>query len=356
VAPAAVLAVAACLSVPVPAPSAPPQPLRFGVTPLPAGSAGGTQEPVAPENARRAAAALRALQPPRRAPLVMRINRVFESDGRAGIRRAVALERRYARMGFGVESQVRYHPAPRHDGDLGAWRRYVREAVGALAVNRSLVALTITNEVNFPVSPNTSDGSFKNALGALLDGIVSARSELDRRGRSDVALGFSYAYRFLPEADAAFWSSIGSRDTRAFRSALDYVGVQLYPGLVSPPQLAAGQTAGDATVEALSLVRRCYMPRAHLGRAVRLWVTENGYATNLGRGEAQQARDLTSTVEAVRRWSGTLGVSDYRWFNLRDNRPAGSGLFDDVGLLRADYTRKPSFAAFRRLSARYDRR
>ncbi len=39
--------------------------------------------------------------------------------------------------------------------------------------------------------------------------------------------------------------------------------------------------------------------------------------------------------------TGTLGVSDYRWFNLRDNRTGGSGLFDSIGLLREDRA-KPS--------------
>jgi hypothetical protein len=116
------------------------------------------------------------------------------------------------------------------------------------------------------------------------------------------------------------------------------------------------QTAGHATLEALSLVRHCYMPKARLGRAVRIWITENGYATNLGHTEAGQVRELRSTLDAVHRYSGTLGVSDYRYFNLRDNRPAGTDLFDDVGLLRADYSRKPAFAVYRRLIRRLGRR
>jgi hypothetical protein len=342
----------ACLSAPVPAPTAPTRPLRFGITPLLAGSAGGVQQPAAPDSPPRDAAALKALRPPR-GRLVMRINRVFESDGSAGIKRAVSLARRYARMGFGVESQVRYHPSDAQDGDMAAWEEYVRQVIRALARNRALVALTITNEVNFPISSNTSDGAFKNALDALVRGVIAARAELVRQGRPDVALGFSYAYRYLPDRDADFWKGIGARATPAFLAALRYVGVQLYPGLVYPPVLAPGQSAGEATLDALALVRRCYMPLAKLGRRVELWITENGYPTNLGRSERRQVRDLTSTVDAVHRYSGTLGVTDYRYFNLRDNRPNGPDLFDDVGLVRADYTRKPAFRAFRGLVARY---
>ena len=89
------------------------------------------------------------------------------------------------------------------------------------------------------------------------------------------------------------------------------------------------------------------MPKAGLGDGVDLWVSENGYATNHGRTEASQAADLSSTLEAVHRYSGTLGISDYRYFNLRDNNSAGTDLFDAVGLLRDDYSRKPAFGVLR---------
>jgi len=341
-----------CLSAPVPAASKPAQAIRFGITPLLAGTSGAVQEPAVPEDQAQTDLALQALDPPGR-QLVMRINRVFESDGQAGIDRAVSLEQHYSQLGFGVESQVRYHPTDAENGDMNAWVQYVRAATAALAQNPSLVALTITNAVNFPTSPNTSDGAYKNALDALVLGVVAARQELAKIGRTDVALGFSYAYRYLPSSDDDFWKGIAQRATPTFRRALDYVGVQLYPGLVYPPVLAPGQTAGDATLEALALVRNCYMPLAGIGNRVQLWITENGYATNLGHTEAEQAQDLTSTVDDVYRYSGTFGVTDYRYFNLRDNVQDGTDLFDDVGLLRSDYTQKPSFSTYRDLIAAY---
>ena len=46
-------------------------------------------------------------------------------------------------------------------------------------------------------------------------------------------------------------------------------------------------------------------------------------------------------------YSGTLGVTDYRWFNLRDNDSSGTDLFDAVGVLRDDYAEKPAFATLR---------
>ena len=52
---------------------------------------------------------------------------------------------------------------------------------------------------------------------------------------------------------------------------------------------------------------------------------------------------------------GTFHVTDYRWFNLRDSNasdPAGSlpgaaTTFATDGLLHADYTPKPAYAAYR---------
>ena len=231
---------------------------------------------------------------------------------------------------------------------MALWTRFVRRATRSLAESRALVGLSITNEVNLPVSANTSDGAFDGATEAIVAGMTAADRTLRRIDRRDVDLGFTYAYRWVPEADAAFWTSLGQLATPRFRRALDYVGVQLYPGLFVPPTLTA-QTAGEATLEALTLVRGCFMPQAGLGAGTDLWISEIGYATNFGHGEERQAAELADTVRAVHTLSGTLGVTDLRYFNLRDNRPDGDDLFDDVGLLRADYTPKPAFTAYRSL-------
>ena len=89
------------------------------------------------------------------------------------------------------------------------------------------------------------------------------------------------------------------------------------------------------------------MPKAGLGDATSIWVTENGYATRGGTGEDRQAADLTGTVDALAAQSGTLGIADYLYFNLRDNRSTGTDLFDAVGLLFDDGREKQAFAAYR---------
>jgi hypothetical protein len=339
-----------CLSADPPPLDAPPHRLRFGITPLAAGSAGANQVPPKPEDPQAALRELERLQPGHR-QLVLRLNRMLMSDGEAGVRRYAALVDDYARAGFDSELQVRYHPAPAEVGDMSAWQRYVETAVDILGQRPAVKDLTITNEVNFPISPNTSDGSYAGALQAIVTGVVAARRELDRIGRPDIELGLSFAWRWLPTSDADFWRQLGALGTPEFRRALDYVGLQLYPGLVWPPT-SPPAAAGDDTLEALTLLRQCYMPRAGLGRDVDLWVTENGYASNLGRIESDQKLALGSTLDAIHRYSGTLGVTDYRWFNLRDNDSSGSDLFAGVGLLRDDYSPKPAFATYRSAIAR----
>ena len=334
-----------CLSADPPPITAPPRRLRFGVSPLAAGSAGATQTQPKPEDPQAAMRELERLRPGRM-QLMLRLNRMFMSDGEAGVRRYATLVDGYARAGFDSELQVRYHPTEGEAGDMAAWKRYVETAVDILGKRPTVKALTITNEVNFPISPNTSDGSYPGGLQAIVVGIAAARHALDRIGRPDVELGFSFAWRWLPSSDAEFWRQLGALSTPQFRRALDYVGLQIYPGLVFPPASLAA-AAGDDTVEALTLLRDCYMPQAGFGRKVALWVTENGYATNLGKTEPDQDVALSSTLDAIHRYSGTLGVTDYRWFNLRDNDSAGTDLFAAVGLLRDDYAEKAAFGTYR---------
>jgi hypothetical protein len=335
-----------CLADDPPEITAPAKRLRFGTTPLLAGSAGLTQLAPKPGAEADAIAALRELRP-RRRKLILRLNRMFWADGRQGIRRYARIVDRYAKAGFASELQIRYHPPAGKEGDMEAWRRYVDDATRILARRKAVKALSITNEANFSVSPNTSDGSYAGVREAIIVGILAAQRRLEKMGRRGVKLGFSFAWRWAPNLDAGFWQYIGRRDNADFRHALDYVGLQAYPGLVWPPAPLPTSSAGEDVVEALTLLRGCYMPQAKLGREIDLWVTENGYPTNLGRSETYQRDALADTLEWVHRYSGELGVTDYRYFNLRDNRSAGIDLFDAVGLLRDDYSPKPAFTELR---------
>jgi hypothetical protein len=333
-------------------------PVRFGVDPGIAGSAGAVQQSSAPDDPARDLAAVRRLRPPGRA-LVLRLNRLFWSDGQAGINHFKRLVARYSRAGFEVELQVRYHPAPNQVGKLGAWVRYVRHVVDSFGANRRVVAMTITNEVNVKISPNTSDGAYAGAEDALIEGIEAAHREALARGYRQLRFGFTYAYRFVPSQDAAFFTYLGAHGGKAFRDSLGFVGLDFYPGTIYPPVVGPGNTYRAEFAQAAGALRDCLAPMARIGRQVPIWITENGVPSG-GTSETQQAAALRQLVDAVHAYSGTFNITDYRWFNLRDTTSQAPATplptFDSDGLMRADYAAKPAFAVYRILIARFGAR
>lgn len=326
-----------------------PGPLRFGIDPELAGSVGTSQSQAKPLDDAKDIAALHALTPPGK-EMVLRVNRLFWSDGEAGIEHFQTIVARNDAAGFDSELQVRYHPAQGEEGDIPKWVAYVRHVVDVFGTDPHVVAMTITNEVNLNISQNTSDGAYAGATDALIQGIIAARREADRIGRPDLAFGFTFAYRWNPASDAQFWSTLGAAPD-AFRRALGFVGVDDYPGTFWPPVIPPTSSPSQELVSAVATVRRCFMPKAGLGLQVPIWVTENGYQSGALGDDTEQATALEDMVRSVASVAGTYGVTDYRWFNLRDNITGSPGIFDTTGLLRDDYSEKPAFARYRDLIA-----
>ncbi len=335
---------------------APPRaagPIRFGVDPGLAGSAGGAQLPAKPDDAAKDFAAVRALATPGRA-LVVRLNRLFWSAGQPGIDGFQREVDQYTRAGFQVELQVRYHPPSGMSGDIPAWVDYVRHVVDTFGPDPRVVAMTITNEVNINFSPNTSDGYYARAQDALIAGIEAAWAEARRRHFDQLRFGFTYAYRF-PD-DVSFFSYLGAHGGATFQRALAFVGLDFYPGSVYPPVMAPGDSYRAELAQAAGVLRDCLAPKARIGARVPIWITEDGVPTGV-LSPAQQAAALTQLVEAAHDYSGTFNITDYRWFNLRDSTSGGPSTlvgptFASDGLLRDDYTPKPSFGVYRALIAR----
>src|SRR5204862_5418658 len=93
----------------------------------------------------------------------------------------------------------------------------------------------------------------------------------------------------------------------------------------------------------------CFMPIAGLGASVPIHIEENGWPTGPGRSEQEQATALQAMVGVADRFRGTYGVTDYRWFDLRDHNSASTNFQHHYGLLRDDYSPKPAFAVYRAL-------
>ena len=262
------------------------------------------------------------------------------------MRRYLGLARRFARRGYLVELQVRYHPDAAQEGDLSAWREHVRDVVRRFGRIRAVIALQIANEVNISFSPDSSDGAYQRAPAALVEGVIAAKREVRRlrlRPPED-RLQLVLAPRRGDRA-ALLGGAARPRRQRASRGAVDWIGLDAYPGTVFPPSAPLGGER-DAMVSAMRSLR-CFarvpgIPSsdADQGRGERL-------ADAAARARlAEQAQRLRAMVRAVNDYRGTFGVSDYRWFNLRD---ADSAAPTPVPALRAARVRLRPETGVRRL-------
>jgi hypothetical protein len=332
-------------------PQKPGPPLRFGITPgVQTGQLGtGPQAPRTPEDPAKQLDALHRLVPPG-VPFVLRLHRFFWSDGEAGVQRFLALADRYTRAGYLVELQLRYHPNSNQEGDIPAWTGFVRDVVRRFGPNRRVVAIQVTNEVNLPDSPDSSDGYYAGGRDALIQGVIAAKDEARRDGFGQLAIGFNWAYRYTPQGDQSFWDYLRDHGGPAFVGSLDWIGLDAYPGTFFPPVDTPGGER-DALVNAMSSLR-CYAGGANIPASVPIHVEENGWPTSPpARSFEQQAQSLETQVRAFQDFRGTFNVSDYRWFDLRDSDSTSPNPQQQYGLMTDTYAEKPAFARYRDLIA-----
>ena len=326
--------------------------LRFGITPgVQTGQLGtGPVPPRTPEVAAKQLAAVAKLRPAG-GPFVLRLHRFFWSEGEAGIKRFLALAKRYTSHGYLVELQLRYHPAAAQEGDIRAWLRYVRRVVDRFGPNPRVVAIQVTNEVNLAISPDSSDGAYDGAREALIQGVKAAKAEARARGFDQLAIGFNWAYRNTPQEEQEFWGYLRDHGGPAFVRALDWVGVDAYPGTFFPPFNSPGGER-DSLVNAFSSFR-CYSSGAGIPRTVPIHVEENGYPTGPGRTYQRQEQAMDTMVRTVHDFRGTFNIADYRWFNLRDGDSTSPNFQQQYGLMTDEYEPKPAFGLYRELVRRF---
>jgi len=329
--------------------------LRFGITPgVQTGQLGtGAVPPRTPEDPARHLDALGRLRAPG-SPFVLRLHRFFGSEGEAGVQRFLALADHYTSAGYLVELQLRYHPSPQQEGDIAAWTAFVRDVVRRFGANPRVVAVQVTNEVNLTFSPDSSDGGYDRAREALVQGVIAAKDEARRRGYGGLGIGFNWAYRSDPGNEAAFWRSLRDLGGRPFVAALDWVGLDAYPGTLFPPVDTPGDE-GDALVNAMSALR-CYLGVPGVPASVPIHIEENGFPTGPGRSEERQVIAMESMIGVVDDLRGAFNVTDYRWFNLRDGDSTSANFQTQYGLLRDDYSAKPAFARYARFVRERGRR
>ena len=327
------------------------RPVTFGIYP---GGAAGTVGPsgrLVPEDAAKRRASLLQLRGSAR-PFVLHLYDDFTRPADAKALPAWLAQQiaAYTADDFQVELVLRYRPAA-PGGDVAGFAGFVRARVRQLGPNRDVTDLQVTNEANVPGAPDAADGAYPRVREALVRGVLAAHDEAGRRGIDHLSVGFNWAAQSGP-AEAAFFSALRALGGRSFARAVDWVGVDAYPGTwgpaLAPGDLGAAVRA--STLGTLRTLRSGLLPRAGLSRAA-LHVSESGFPTGPGRSEAMQETVLRAAVGAVESASATYGVTDYRWFDLRDADSAG-GFESQYGLTRDDYSPKPAFFAFRDLVGR----
>lgn len=228
------------------------------------------------------------------------------------------------------------------EGGLAGWKKAISMAVETYGTR--LGRLQITEEANLRFGTGAIDGDYPNVVRALVQGVIFARSELDRCELSGVPVGFSVAPAFGPGANR-FWTDLKAEATAEFRSALGYVGADFFPDVFLPVAL---DQIPETVAFLLQHFRDC-ITNASLYATTPLIVTENGWPTGPDRSEELQAEVLEAIVAAVYSGRKQFAVRGYTWFALRDADSSSVDLFHRFGVLCSDYTEKRAFQSLKNL-------
>ena len=329
-----------------PKPKAGAPPLVMGI--YPGGLAGqiGSAKPPKPEDGEKRLDALERLRGDREFAVHLYVK--YSGDGKSDADNA-RIERElkdYMSRGFVGELVVTYRPAARRGApDVTDFVAYTREVVRRLGPDPRFHSIQVTNEVTNDLSPDASDGAFPGARDALIQGVIAAKEEARRGGFDQLEVGFNWLYRLDPDREEKFWTYLGEKGGPPFLDALDWVGVDAYPGTFFPPAVQPGGER-NSLVNAFSVLRECFLPLANIPKSVPLHVSENGYPTSPARSYESQEAFLRSMVGTVSELRGNYNVTDYRWFDLRDGDSADPDFGQQYGLMRDDYTPKPAFGVY----------
>jgi hypothetical protein len=323
--------------------------LRFGIYPGgPAGQLGPIPAGSKKENQARIFAALEQLRPPG-GPFTVHLYRSYldpDSDAREEQEQRKLVDL-YTSHGYGVEIVIRY----RHDDDVAGFAEFVRGVVRRFGSNPLVRGFQVTNEVNFTVSKDSSDGAYAGSRDALIQGVIAAKDEARALGYSQVQIGFNWVYRTDPGEEQDFWTYLGSAGGARFVKSLDWVGLDAYPGTFYPPRTEPSTTY-DLMVNAMSTLRKCYMPLAGIPAGVPIHIEENGYPTGPDRSYEDQRVAADRMLAALDDYALVYGVTGYFWFDLRDADSGSPNFQQQYGAMRDDYTPKPAFDVLRERFAR----
>jgi hypothetical protein len=324
--------------------------LRFGVYPWAAAGAVSQVAPQLADDPLKALAAVKALQGSR--SMTVHLYGQYTGVDSTEADALVSDATWWSANGVRVEMVLRYRPA--QTTVAAGYVPWVRAVSARLAALPGVAAIQIGNEANNTGSAAAADGAYPGAVDAIALGVPAARQAVVAAGRPDVKIGFNWAAGMSPCKTEPFWSQLRQLGGTAFTSAVGWVGIDVYPGTWSAPSMSTNPTAsqiGASITNSLRCLRTKHMVTAGLSSAATITVAETGYPTDATRSEATQAAALRAIIASVQSVQQTYGVTDLRWFSLRDANTASLQLENGYGLLRDDYSPKPAFAAYQQIIA-----
>lgn len=230
---------------------------------------------------------------------------------------------------------------------LDGWLDCIRRAI--VAYGDVLDHLQIAEEVG--VTTEGLDGYYRNSLGAMIAGVIAAKQEIRKRG-SPARVGINATPSFGPDS---FWRNLAAHAPKAFFDSLDYIGLDFFPGVFSPPQ---PPDKLEGVVSAVLREFRKDATNAGVTPETSLFITENGWPTGRDRYPEVQATVLATVLNAVVARKEELNIGGYEHFSLRDlasNKPNGS-VMHEFGLMDDEYRPKPAFETYRALIEAYQSR
>ncbi|MHB1683037.1 MAG: discoidin domain-containing protein [Bacilli bacterium] len=236
----------------------------------------------------------------------------------------------YANLGYKIMVVLRYVPPTGDVGNMTAWVSWVKQAVQHYAAMTNVNWIQITNEANANLTSD-SDGYYADAQQALIQGVIAAH-QVKVQNNLNVGIGFNYYYGMGTSSDQSFWTSLGANGGSAFVQALDWVGIDAYPGTYTTEPNGAYAAMHDALI----YMRNTCLPEANIGNTVPLYVTETGFSV-LGKSESTQADHMDAFWNAVWDLHSTVNVQMFIWFNQVDRSYWSLNPGDHMGFTDTNY-------------------
>lgn len=219
-------------------------------------------------------------------------------------------------------------------------------------------AFDVTNRVNAAVPDPWSDAGQPGAFEALVGGVLAVKAT-----RPGAEVGFSWLASGVEAYETVQFTRLGLVGGGAFAAAVDFVGVQLHSGTLTPGSPYERAEDAETAANRGILAVRDAMPLAGLHFDVPIDVTEFGFpvaedaehapafvnAPDLGwatRAESAQARFLRETLTGAERVAEALNVRRALWWDLADPPDCGD-LRLCSGLLRPDGSERQAFDRLR---------